>query len=64
MMDCGRLARRIAWVMFWKRIVTRETLFTSPKPLVHLICQPVNIVPGGTISRREDELTKIECRCS
>ena len=49
-MVCGRLARRIAWVMFWKRIVTRETLFTFPKPLVHL-CHLVNIVLERTVRR-------------
>ena len=65
MIDCGRLAKRIAWVMFWKRIVTREILFTLPKPLVHLIYL-INITPKRTIRRRGDryqergdKLTKI-----
>ena len=50
-MVCGRLARRIAWIMFWKRIVTKETLFTLPKPLVHLFCHLVSIVPERTVVR-------------
>ena len=42
----GRLARRIAWVMFWKGMeLSRETLFTLPKPLVHLFYHQVNSVP-------------------
>ena len=35
-MVCGRLATRIAWVMFEKDIASRETLFAFPKPLAHL----------------------------
>ena len=43
-MVCGRLARRIAWVMLWKRMVTTDTLFTLPKPRVHLFYHLVDIV--------------------
>jgi len=35
-MVCGRLARRIASVMFRKGIAITEILFTLPKPLAHL----------------------------
>ena len=59
-MVCGRLARRIAWVMLWKCMVTTDTLFTLPKPLVHLLCYIVNIVlEGGGCKKRRDKLTEI-----
>ena len=48
-MVCGRLARRIAWVMFEKVIRSRKYLFTLPKPLFHLFCNLVNIVPEGSV---------------
>jgi len=50
-MVCGRFARRIAWVMLLMGMVTRETLFTLPKPLVHLFYSPVSIRHAGS-SRR------------
>ena len=57
----GRLARSIAWVMFWKRmdgIVIIETLFTLPKPLTHLFYQPVNTALERGIKRRETNLQR------
>ena len=50
-MVCGRLARRIAWVMPWMGMPTRETLFTLPKPLVHLFYYLVNIARTGSTRR-------------
>ena len=50
-MVCGRLARIIAWVMFLKRIVTTDTLFTLPKPRVHLFYHLVNIMLEGGVTR-------------
>jgi len=42
---------RIAWVMLWKCMVTRDTLFTVPKPLVHLFYHLVDIVLEGGVGR-------------
>ena len=50
-MVCGRLARSIARVIFGKRMLTREKLFTLPKPRIHLVCLFVNIVPAESIRR-------------
>ena len=47
-MVCGRLAMRIAWVIFLNEARTREIPFTFPKPLVHLQCHLVNIVLEGS----------------
>jgi len=58
-MVCGRLARRIAWVMFRKGIKIRETLLTLPNPLVHLYCRLVNIVLVGTSAGGGGRLTLI-----
>ena len=57
-MVCGRLASRIAWIMFWKRIVTTDTLFTVPKPLVHLLSL-VNIMLEEGVRREGTKLTEI-----
>ena len=48
-MVCGRLARSNDSDMFRKRTVSRETLFTLPKPLFHLFCNLVNIVQEGSV---------------
>ena len=42
-MVCGRLTRRTAWVMFGRGMVSRETLFTFPNPLPHLLGNLVSI---------------------
>ena len=57
-MVCGRLARRIAWVMFWKRMVTRETLLNPPKPLAHLFRRSLGLCSKGVLEEG-DELTEI-----
>ena len=56
-MVCGRLTRRTAWVMFEKGIVSRETLFTFPNPLLHLLGNLVSITLER--QRRMNTLTLI-----
>ena len=51
MMVCGRLARRIAWVMFWKFMVTRDTLFTFPRPRFQLFDHLVNFMLEWSVRR-------------
>jgi len=48
-MACGKLAVRIAWVLVEKGRLTRATLFTLPKPRVHLFCLLVRIMLEGGI---------------
>ena len=55
-MVCGRLARRTASVMFWKRILSTDTMFTLPKPLFHLFCNIVNIVLEGSVRSGLEDL--------
>ena len=52
-MVCGKLARRIAEVMIGNRPLTRETLFTLPKPRVHLFGHLINIVPRRVLGEEE-----------
>ena len=48
-MVCGMLDRRIVRVtLFRLRELNREAPFTLPKPLVHLLCNFVNIVFTGS----------------
>jgi len=55
-MGYGKLARRIARAMFEKRILTREKLFTLPKPRAHLFCHLVDIVLPGSTERAHIDL--------
>jgi len=48
-MVCGRLARRIAKVMFLKETRTWETPSTVPKPASHLLCHHVNMILEGRL---------------
>ena len=50
-MVCGRLTRRIAWVMVRGSILSREALFTLPKPQFQLSPHLVNIVLQGSKRR-------------
>ena len=44
--------------MFWKRIVTTDTLFTLPKPRVHLFYHLIDIVLERGIRRGGESLQR------